>query len=240
MLNATARGRGDIDMLWPIRWLVWAIMRVILACRYRVRVLGKPEVFKKPGPYLILPNHPAYADPPNLLVHLWPPFKMRPLLLETNFNNPVLAPFKWLLLAINMPDITRASAVDRQRAETAVGEVIAALRQGENVILWPSGRLSRDGTERLGGARAAADILAAVPEATAVLARTRGLRGSMFSWADGKPELLRGILKAFGLWFANLILFAPRRRVTVTLEPFTRDERPRSEERRVGKECRSG
>src|ERR671923_2053907 len=102
-------------MLWPIRWLVWAIMGAVMACRYKVRVVGKPEVFAKPGPYLILPNHPALADPPNLITHLWPAFKMRPLLLETNFQNPVLAPFGWFLRAIRMPDIVKASAEDRQR-----------------------------------------------------------------------------------------------------------------------------
>jgi long-chain-fatty-acid--[acyl-carrier-protein] ligase len=213
-------------MLWPLRWLMWVALRLALACRYWLRVVGKPDVFRKPGPYLIMPNHPAYADPPNLIVHLWPAFKMRPLLLETNFQNPALAPFGWLLRAIKMPDIVKASAEDRQRAEEAEAEVIAALKRGENVILWPSGRLSRDGSERLGGARTAADVLAAVPNVTVVLARTRGLYGSMFSWADGKPSLLKGILKAFGLWIANLFVFAPRRRVTVTLEAFGPGERP--------------
>jgi long-chain-fatty-acid--[acyl-carrier-protein] ligase len=213
-------------MLGPIRWLVWAMIRAVLACRYRVRVAGKPEVFAKPGPYLILPNHPALADPPNLIAHLWPAFRMRPLLLESNFRSPILRPFKYVLRAIDMPDITRASAEDRRRAEEAVGQVIAALRAGENVILWPSGRLSRDGSERLGGARSAADILAAVPNVTVVLARTRGVYGSMFSWADGPPALVAGILRGVGIWLANLGLFTPRRPVTVTLEAFTPDQRP--------------
>ena len=175
-------------MLWPIRWVTWALMRFVFWGRYRVTVVGKDEVLAKPGPYLILPNHPALADPPNLLAHLWPSFKMRPLLLESNFKNPLLRPFKYILRAIDMPDIIRASAEDRRRAEKAVAEVIAALRAGENVILWPSGRLSRDGTEKLGGARTAADVLAAVPGVTVVLVRTRGLWGSMFSWAMGSPR----------------------------------------------------
>jgi acyl-CoA synthetase (AMP-forming)/AMP-acid ligase II/1-acyl-sn-glycerol-3-phosphate acyltransferase/acyl carrier protein len=213
-------------MLWPIRWLIWAIMRVILAGRYKLRIVGREKVLAKPGPYLILPNHPALADPPNLLVHLWPTFYMRPLLLETNFKSPILRPFKWFLRAIDMPDIVRASAEDRRRAEEAVAEVIAALRAGDNIIVWPSGRLSRDGSEKLGGARSTADILAAVPGVTVVLARTRGLFGSMFSWADGQPALVPNILKAFGIWLSNLIFFAPRRHVTVTLEPFTPDQRP--------------
>jgi long-chain-fatty-acid--[acyl-carrier-protein] ligase len=213
-------------MLAPIRWAAWAALRFLLSLRYAVTIRGADAVRARPGPYLILPNHPAFTDPPNLLVRLWPGFKMRPLLLESNFKSPLFAVLAWLLRAIKMPDIVRASAADRRRAEEAVGEVIAALRRGENVILWPSGRLSRDGAERLGGARTAADVLAAVPECTVVLARTRGLWGSMFSWADGPPTLMSSFLRGLGLWAANLFVLAPRRRVTVTLEAFGPDRRP--------------
>lgn len=213
-------------MLWAIRWAAWAVLRVLMSLRYTVKLVGVEAVLKRPGPYLILPNHPAYTDPPNLLVRLWPVFKMRPLLLESNFKGPLFAPLAWLLRGIKMPDIVKASADDKRRAEEAVGEVIATLRAGENVILWPSGRLTRDGTERLGGARTAADVLAAVPNVTVVLARTRGLWGSMFSWADGPPTMTGGLVRGLGLWAANLFLFAPRRRVTVTLEPFAPDARP--------------
>lgn len=205
---------------------MWALLRVLLSFRYRIRVVGKQEVFQTPGPYLILPNHPAFVDPPNLIVRLWPTFQMRPLLLESNFRNPVLAPFAWMLRAIKMPDIVRTSSEDRARAEAAVGDVIAALKAGENVILWPSGRLSRDGSERLGGARTTADVLAAVPDVTVVLARTRGLWGSMFSWADGEPQLMSGMVRGLALWAANFFAFAPRRKATVTLEAFQREDRP--------------
>lgn len=213
-------------MLWAIRWLVWVLMRFVFWGRYLVTVVGKDKVLAKPGPYLILPNHPALVDPPNLIAHLWPSFQMRPLLLESNFRNPLLRPFKYVLRSIDMPDIIRASAEDRRRADEAVGEVIASLKRGDNVILWPSGRLSRDGSEKIGGARTAADVLAAVPGVTVVLARTRGLYGSMVSWADGEPELGKGLAKCIGLWLANLMVFAPRRRVTVALEAFTPEERP--------------
>lgn len=213
-------------MLWLIRWAAWFVLRVLFSLRYRVRVVGKPEVFRKPGPYLIMPNHPALVDPPNLIVTLWSTFQMRPLLLESNFKNPILGPFGWLLRAIKVPDIVRASAEDRARAESAVAEVIASLKAGENVILWPSGRLSRDGGERIGGARTAADVLAAAPDVTVVLARTRGLWGSMFSWADGEPTIMGGLARGLALWASNLFLFAPRRRVTVTLQAFRPEERP--------------
>ena len=214
-------------MLGPFRWLCWAVVRLLLALRYRLTIAGTEEVFRHPGPYLILPNHPAMMDPPNLLVRLWPRFKMRPVLLETNFRNPVLAPVMGLARAIRVPDTDKASAEARQKAEEAGRQVAAALKAGENVIIWPSGRLQRDGAERLGGARTTADVLAAVPEATVVLARTRGMWGSMFSWAWAeKPNIVGLLLKGAGLLLANLLVFAPRRRATVTLEAFPRDRRP--------------
>jgi long-chain-fatty-acid--[acyl-carrier-protein] ligase len=216
-------------MLGLFRWVVWAALRVVLAQRYRLAVQGLPEVLKKPGPYLILPNHPAYADPPNLLARLWPYFQMRPLFLETNFKNPVLAPFAWLLRGIKVPDTEKASAEARQRAEAAAQTVVEALKTGENVIVWPSGRLTRDGREHLGGARTVADVLAAIPDATVVLVRTRGLWGSMTSYAataERKLPVTKVVVRGLLLWLSNLLVFAPRRDATVTLQAFNLKERP--------------
>ncbi|MBA4190787.1 MAG: hypothetical protein C0467_22605 [Planctomycetaceae bacterium] len=213
-------------LLWPFRWFMWAVFRFLFAQRYWVKLIGKAEALAKPGPYLIMPNHPAFVDPLLLLVKLWPSFQMRPLVLETNFNNPVMAPIGYFLHGIRMPEISRASAEERKRAENAVAEIVATLKRGENVILWPSGMLSRDGSERLGGARAAADVLAAVPNVTVVLARTRGLWGSRFSFADKEPHVLPSLFSGIALWASNLFFFAPRRRATITLEAFTPDQRP--------------
>ena len=214
-------------LLQPLRWVVWAVFRVIFGFRYRFTVRGKPEVLARPGPYLILPNHPAFIDPPNMLLHLWPTFQPRPLVLETNFRNPVFGVFGWLLRAIKVPDISTASADNREQTAAALANVVAALKAGQNVIIWPSGKLQRDGTERLGGARTAADVLAAVPNVTVVLARTRGLWGTMFSFAGGtEPFMLPLFLKGIGLMVANLFVFTPRRPVTVTLEAFGPDQRP--------------
>ncbi|HEY3788290.1 MAG TPA: 1-acyl-sn-glycerol-3-phosphate acyltransferase, partial [Urbifossiella sp.] len=216
-------------MLGLIRWIVATIMRLVLSLRYRVKLHGLPEVLQHGGPYLILPNHPAYADPPNLLSRLWPYFETRPLFLETNFQNPVLAPFAWLMRGIRVPDTDKASAEARQRAEAAANSVIDALKAGENVIVWPSGRLSRDGREHLGGARTVADVLAAFPKVTVVLVRTRGLWGSMTSYAvttEKHMPVTRIVLKGWLLWMANLFFFAPRRDVCVKLEAFDAKDRP--------------
>ena len=136
-------------LLRLLQWAVWAPSRLVLALRYSVRVRGLGGVRGRPGPYLVLPNHPAYADPPNVFAALWPTFRPRPMVLETNFQNPVLGPIAWLLRAIRVPGTAVASADARQRAQEAVGTVIEALKAGDNVILWPSGTLSRTGSERV-------------------------------------------------------------------------------------------
>ena len=211
-----------------LRWMAWFHGKILFWMRYRVTVVGKREVFAKPGPYLILPNHPAYSDPPNLCLQLWPAFQFRPLALETNFNSPLLKPLAWLSEAIQIPDLDKASGEARERMQTAIDSIAAILRSGKNVLIWPSGRLMRDGLERIGGARAVADLLAAVPETTVVLVRTRGLWGSMFSWAQSgtRPSLVPTLFRATGMLLSNLLLFAPRRQITMTLEAFRNDERP--------------
>jgi acyl-CoA synthetase (AMP-forming)/AMP-acid ligase II/1-acyl-sn-glycerol-3-phosphate acyltransferase/acyl carrier protein len=209
------------------RWVLWALIRALLSLRYWLSIRGLPEVLQRPGPYLILPNHPAFIEPPNLLIRLFPSFRMRPMLLETNFQSPILAPFARLIRGIRVPDTDRASAEARTRAEGAVQAAIDALKSGENIIIWASGRLQRDGVERLGGARTVADVLAAVPGVTVIVARSRGFWGSMFSWAWGaRPSLGGGLFKGVFLLLANLIFFAPRRRVTLSLQAFGPQERP--------------
>src|SRR4029078_2772390 len=86
----------------------------------------------------------------------------------------------------------------------------------------------RDGLEHLGGARAAADILRAVPEAQVIRVRTRGGFGSMFSYAyTGKaPELIKNLFRGIGLFLANLLVFMPRRNVDITVERVDRAHVP--------------
>ncbi|CAN5541226.1 hypothetical protein BH11PLA2_BH11PLA2_28030 [soil metagenome] len=215
-------------MINILQLIVCTLSRWLLKLRYRVRVEGMQEALKHPGPYLVLPSHPAYIDPPNVIAYLLPKLHMRPMLLETNFDNPVLKPFAWMLRAINVPELEKASKEARLRAEEAVKTVAAALAAGDNVVLWPSGTLSRDGKDYMGAARTAADVLKAVPNTTVLLVRTRGLWGSCFSWArtGRKPSLTRGLFRGAIKLLTNLIIFAPRRKVTMTLEAFSTNERP--------------
>ncbi len=215
-------------MLRLLRWVGWVFARFVLALRYSVTVKGKKEVLAKPGPYLVLPNHVGFTDPPNVIVHLWPMFDFRPVANEVNFGNPVLGAMAAVLRTIKVPDMEKASADAARRAADAAGRIADALNAGDSVLLWPSGRLTRDGVERLGGARAVSDVLAMAPNATVVLVRTRGLWGSWFSWAYQGPlqPIFTMLIKGWLILLSNLWFFTPRRKVTMTLEAFTAAERP--------------
>src|SRR5207248_7558635 len=143
-------------MFGPVRYLVWLLGRVVLSLRYRQTVTGLDAAARRPGPFLVLPNHPGYMDPPAVLRALWGRLRVRPVLRETNFRSPFLAPLGWVLGAIQVPETDTASAEAHRRAEAAVAAAADALRAGENVVLWPAGNLSRDGTETVGAARTAA------------------------------------------------------------------------------------
>ena len=110
-------------------------------------------------------------------------------------------------------------------------EVIEGLRRGETFVLWPAGRVQHDGLERLGAARALSDILRAVPDASVVLVRTRGVWGSSFTYArTGRTPQLGRCFRDGLFWLAaNLLVLMPRRQVDITVELLDRDSLPELE-----------
>jgi acyl-CoA synthetase (AMP-forming)/AMP-acid ligase II/1-acyl-sn-glycerol-3-phosphate acyltransferase/acyl carrier protein len=212
---------ADEKFIDSLRLGMWKLTRFVLGLRYRVQVHGMEKLADVRGPVLILPSHPAYIDPSIVLSNLWPVVRPRPMLFENLFKNPLLYPLMKFLDALRIPDLEKASFKAKAKAEEALSDAIESLKAGESVILWPSGRVQRDGRgERLGGSRSVSEILQAVPQTTVVLVRTRGLWGSRFgyAWSGERPNLLRVAVTGAGWLVANLLFFTPRRKVDITVE----------------------
>ena len=177
---------------------------------------------------VILPNHPGYIDPFLLFGVLWPSLRMRPLVYRGTFQGFTGRLLVRLVNALEVPDLDVASVRARDEAEQAVAAIVAGLGRGERFILWPAGRVWRDGIERIGPARAAADILRSLPECGVVLVRTRGVWGSSWTWAqlDRRPPLVRLMFAGLGWLLVNGLFFMPRRHVEVTLEVADRSRLP--------------
>jgi long-chain-fatty-acid--[acyl-carrier-protein] ligase len=211
-----------------LRYLLWLIGRFVLSLRYHIRVHGRDKLRNLNGPVLILPNHPGYIDPPLVFAALWPALKMRPTVYEGNFQKFIPRVLAKIGNAVLVPDLEKASAAARGRTEEALSGIVDALKKGEHHIVWASGRVQRNGTEMLGGVRAAADILRAVPEAKVVLVRTRGVWGSSFSYAPtgDRPKMQFAGIPGILYLLANLIFFMPRRTVDITVEVVDRSSLP--------------
>lgn len=180
------------------------------------------------GPTLVMPNHPGYVDPPLILSHLRVNGGIRPVVFSGMYRKPSLYPLMRLVDALEVPDLTEHSHGAREQTLTMIDTIVARVERGESYLIYPSGQAQRRGREEVGAARAASEILVRCPQANLVLVRTRGIWGSMFSFAQTgeAPRLGRCVLRACGWMIANLLFFAPRRDVTVTIEVMERCDLP--------------
>ena len=135
-----------------------------------------------------------------------------------------------LLGVLRVPVLSELDEGSVKEVQRSIDLCIEALKRGENVLLYPAGRLMRHRLETLGGVSAAHHIISELPDIRVVLVRTTGLWGSSFGWASGKPpRLMHGLIGHLRQMLASGIFFMPKRAVQVELvEP---DDLPRHVDR---------
>lgn len=196
------------------------LAKAILSLRYDIKVSGLETLAHQRG-VLIIPNHPAEVDPAIVSTYLWDLLKPQPVVIETIYNLPFLKPLMKWLRAIPMPDMEFDSGpYKRRRIERALQDVGDRLARGENILIYPAGRLSVTGYERLGAASGVHAILRNHPDVSVAMIRIKGLYGSIFSKAltDGQtPDVARTVKDAALILLKNLIFLTPRRTVTIEI-----------------------
>lgn len=213
------------------RWIksvVFFLTRILLHLRYKVEVVGVEKIRDLEGPTMVFPNHPAYVDPPLILTHIHPGQTLRPLVYSGTYRNPGLYPLMLMADALEVPDLKQHSKDSHSETLQMIDSVVGGLEQGDAFLLYPSGRLQRGEHEIIGGNRSAYEIVTRSKDCNIVLVRTRGVWGSEFSCAgNGQLPGLGGTLLRGLFWgLASLFLFAPRRRITMTVEVANREDLP--------------
>ncbi|MCA9131870.1 MAG: 1-acyl-sn-glycerol-3-phosphate acyltransferase, partial [Planctomycetales bacterium] len=211
-----------------INRVFWATVRLLLSFRYRVKVHGGEQLQGLKGATLVLPNHPAYIDPPLVSSHLRLHKPLRPLVYSGTYRWPILRPMMTMVDAFEVPDLSSHSRDAQAKTREMIDSVVARLQAGDCLLIYPSGRLQRGNEEVVGAARAVYELISRCPDINIVLVRTRGLWGSMFSCAatGGPPPLAARVRAACGWVFASLFFFLPRRPVTLEVEVVDREQLP--------------
>lgn len=201
----------------------------ILGRRYDVAIEGA-ACLDGPGPFLVLPNHPAMVDPMIVATALRR-VPLRPLVDERFFRaGPLTRLVLHALRAVPVPDLAGRPRAGRARAEAAdAARALASLvpdilSEGGSVLLYPAGHIqTAEGRDALGNRRLAWLACQSLPPGTRVIGvRTAGLWGSIWSRANrtASPPFVPTLLKSALLWLFA-VPFMPRRRVTLLLEDLT-------------------
>src|SRR3990167_7469139 len=204
------------------------IVRLVMSLRYSVTIKGKENLknFNKDAGILFLPNHPAHIDPILISLYFWPRFKLRPVVVEYIFRQPGINLIMKFVRAFSMPNFdTSLNEIKLKKAKETIEAMINGLKNKDNILIYPSGRLKHTGKEILGGASATHTILKSVPNANIVLARTTGLWGSSFSrsYLGKSPDFGSMVLRGIKCTLKAFILFLPRRKVLIEIEKAPED-----------------
>lgn len=204
-----------------------------LRLRYRITIRGLDEVRARGTEgILFLPCHPAFIDPVMVVSTLLRDFSPHTIADANAVSAPGIREITAKFGVRTMPSVARYGEQARAEVERAMGECGAGLRQGENLLLYPSGRLMTSPREEVGANSAVEFLLRAAPRTRVVLLRTRGLWGSSFSTAQTgglEPNLVQMLLSGLGTVLLNGLFFTPKR--AVTLEFVEPDDLPRTADR---------
>lgn len=203
----------------------------MLSLRYRITVKGLDKIEADERPILFLANHPALIDPVIIMSRLYHRFQPRPLADADQLDKPLFRSIGQLVGAIIIPDLGRGGRDKSGMVNLGIQQVVAALKGGDNILLYPSGRLMHRPAEDLRANSAVQRIISSVDNVRIVMIRSTGLWGSDFSRANGVPSLIDNFAKHLLMVVANGILLMPRRLVMIDVAPA--DDFPRHADKMV-------
>lgn len=193
--------------------------RWVLSLRYCVEVIGLDKIEKVDNQgTLFLPNHPALIDPLILMSILYAKFQPRSLSDADQASKPVVRYAMKLINPIIIPQTAENGRRYKQKVLQALREVTGSLKRGEEIVVYPSGKLYHTHREILGTNSGIEYIVKHAPESRVILIRTTGLWGSSYSKAKtNEPSIVASAKRAFIFLMANMIFWGPRRKVAVEL-----------------------
>ena len=203
------------------RKIICFVFHLLLSLRYDIRISGLDKL-PKDKTLLLMPNHAAVVDPMIMFAELVD-LHLRPLVDESYFNLAVSRRVLSLFDSIMVPDLHKSrKGVEQIKQLDSI--TIENLRAGRNIIFYPSGHITKTGTEQIGSRHLAYETCKNLPgNVEACLVRISGLWGSMWSRKGKKktPQLAAGLLKSLGLILSTWVFWVKKREVRIEICPMT-------------------
>lgn len=194
-------------------------LRFIVLLRYSLVLRGLDKI-EGEGPFLFLSNHPSLMDP-FLLYSCLDGIRPRFVADENQFTSALLRWVKGLTKVITIPDYSIAGPKARTGLLRGLEEAGQALADGDHIALFPAGFMQKTQPQKLSNNSSVSRILQLAPQARIVAVRVSGMWGSSFSRAahgGKKPDLMEMLTRGLVALLCNLLLFTPRRRLSITFE----------------------
>lgn len=171
---------------------------------------------------LLLVQHQAVIDP-LIIFSLLDNFDIRPLSDSKYIKTPIVSRVLKMFDAVEVPDLTLSRSGLTQ--VLSLNEIcINSLKSGRNILFYPSGHITLDGSESIGNRQLAYNVCSQLPDHTKVLAvKISGLWGSSWSRCGKKatPDLIKLLLKSILLICSGAIFFIKKRRVNIEFVDIT-------------------
>lgn len=195
------------------------LIKFILWFRYRVSTRGLEDIQQGEAPIIFIANHPSLSDPLIVIKILWPLFKPRALVRDLQIKRPVVGRFVQSFNPISVPDMRKLSRENAFYAKESVRLASEALKNGDNILLWPAGKLSRDGYDYFLNKSTTYNLFKSRPHTRIVALRSQGLWGSRTGWYGG-PDIPIWKLALLGVIFIplNFFFFMPKRRIIYDIQ----------------------
>ena len=126
---------------------ILAFYRRILSLRYKLNISGK-NILKLSSPKLFLPNHQAHVDAQLITTYVFKYSSFIPIVSARFFKTPILKGIFKQLKAVPVSNI-QSGKVEKELNDKAVEIAVNILKNGDNVLIYPSGQLAGQGIEKI-------------------------------------------------------------------------------------------
>lgn len=201
-----------------------AFYRTMLNLRYKVNISGE-DILKTDSPKLFLPNHQAHADPQIISTLIFKHSSFVPIVSARFFEIPIIKSVFTKLKAVPISNIQSSEKIEKDAIHKVVEKAEGILKDGGNVLIYPSGQLAGQGFEKIFNKSTAYNIVKTMPDNARVIGiRINGLWGSITSkaWTGDIPPLLQIFMKGFLYLIGNLFFFIPKREVNIEFVDITK------------------